>query len=175
MYTPRQTQAVVLLTLALCVLAALRLAPPRPLPGPEPLGSYIYEVRGAVRAPGFYRFAVPQTAAALVEAAGGATVVSGQGLSCLQVLPGATRVVAGAQMRCEPFSARARMAFFLPLCVNTASARDLDLLPGIGPGLARAIIAYRRRCGRIASLQELLAVRGIGRRRLEMLRPWLCL
>lgn len=176
MYTRRQTQAVVLLTLALCVRAAVHLVPPRRLvPDPEPVRPYVYEVRGAVRAPGFYRFALPQTAALLLEVAGGSTVPVLHGLTGGRVLPGATRLVAGPQARCEPFSASARLAFFLPLSINTASARDLELLPGIGPALARAIVAYRRRCGRIESLQELRAVRGIGRRRMEALRPWLCL
>jgi competence protein ComEA len=55
--------------------------------------------------------------------------------------------------------------------LNRADARDLDRLPGIGPVLARRIIDYRARHGRIARCEELLAVPGIGPRLLERVRP----
>jgi len=54
--------------------------------------------------------------------------------------------------------------------LNTATAADLEALPGIGPVLAEAILAHRARLGRFRSVEELLGVRGIGERRFADLR-----
>ena len=45
--------------------------------------------------------------------------------------------------------------------VNSADEGELDLLPGIGPKRAAAIVAYRRSHGRFASLADLAKVPGI--------------
>ncbi len=60
-----------------------------------------------------------------------------------------------------------------PLDPNTASAAELEALPGIGPVLARRIVEYRRAHGRFERLEDLLEVQGIGPRMLERLRPLL--
>lgn len=58
-----------------------------------------------------------------------------------------------------------------PLDLNRASASQLDALPGIGPVLAGRIVEQRARQGAFRSVDELLAVRGIGPRLFERLRP----
>jgi competence protein ComEA len=55
--------------------------------------------------------------------------------------------------------------------VNTATAEQLELLPGIGPARARAILEARRARGGFKSLEELEEVDGIGPAALERLRP----
>ena len=60
-----------------------------------------------------------------------------------------------------------------PLDLDSASAADLDRLPGIGPVLAARIVEHRRVHGRFHHVDELLLVHGIGPRLLEKLRPWL--
>lgn len=46
--------------------------------------------------------------------------------------------------------------------VNTASALELEDLPGIGPSLAAKIIAYRQEHGPFVTVDDLLHVSGIG-------------
>ena len=54
--------------------------------------------------------------------------------------------------------------------INTADAALLETLPGIGPALAQAIVAYRSEHGPFSSAEELLAVSGIGESKLSSIR-----
>ena len=58
-----------------------------------------------------------------------------------------------------------------PLDLNSADERALEALPGIGPVLANRIVEHRRVNGRYRSIDELRAVRGVGPRLIERLRP----
>jgi competence protein ComEA len=54
--------------------------------------------------------------------------------------------------------------------VNTAGSAELQTISGIGPALAERIIAFRRENGPFESLEQLLAVKGIGPKLLTRLR-----
>jgi competence protein ComEA len=54
--------------------------------------------------------------------------------------------------------------------LNTADAAALDTLPRIGPAMADRIIAWRDDNGGFTSVEDLLAVPGIGDKMLESLR-----
>lgn len=49
-----------------------------------------------------------------------------------------------------------------PIAINSASARQLESLPGIGPAKAKAIVAYREAHGPFAAVSDLARVPGIG-------------
>ena len=53
------------------------------------------------------------------------------------------------------------------LNLNTATAAELCILPGIGPARARAIIEGRQNFGPYRSLEELTRVQGIGAKTIE--------
>jgi competence protein ComEA len=55
--------------------------------------------------------------------------------------------------------------------LNTATAEQLDSLPGVGPATASAILAYRSEHGRFKSVGELMEVRGIGEGKFSSIRP----
>jgi competence ComEA-like helix-hairpin-helix protein len=55
--------------------------------------------------------------------------------------------------------------------LNSADATALDRLPGVGPVLAARIVEHRRAHGPFERVEDLRAVRGIGPRLLERLRP----
>lgn len=68
----------------------------------------------------------------------------------------------------------ARLLFGLGLDPNSADAASLEVLPGIGPARAAAILATR--CERrFASARDLERVPGIGPRTRASLEPWLAL
>lgn len=49
-----------------------------------------------------------------------------------------------------------------PLDINTATAAQLDALPGIGPALAKRIVEYRQEHGPFSSVDDLAKVSGVG-------------
>ena len=56
------------------------------------------------------------------------------------------------------------------LDLNTATAEELQELPGIGEVIAQRIIDYRELCGRFLDPEQLMEVDGIGRAKYEKLR-----
>ncbi|MCD8382457.1 MAG: helix-hairpin-helix domain-containing protein [Clostridiales bacterium] len=57
-----------------------------------------------------------------------------------------------------------------PIDVNSADAETLELLPGIGPEKAAAIVAWREENGPFTQPEDLLEVSGIGEATLEEIR-----
>jgi competence protein ComEA len=59
--------------------------------------------------------------------------------------------------------------------LNTASAEELERLPGVGPSRAQAILALRATLSQFTKPEQLLRVKGIGRATFRKLRPMLTL
>lgn len=61
------------------------------------------------------------------------------------------------------------------LDLNTASAEDLDTIPGIGSGLAQNIVAYRKKYGKYVDIDELLNIRGMSDELYAQIKNYVCL
>jgi len=60
-----------------------------------------------------------------------------------------------------------------PININTANSTDLQQVPGIGPSTAQKILDTRKSYGTFKSVDDLLAIKGIGPKKLEKMRKYL--
>ncbi len=60
-----------------------------------------------------------------------------------------------------------------PINLNTASADQLEEVPGIGPATAQKILDTRKSYGAFKSIDDLLSIKGIGQKRLDKMRKYL--
>ncbi|HXN97814.1 MAG TPA: helix-hairpin-helix domain-containing protein [Candidatus Acidoferrales bacterium] len=60
-----------------------------------------------------------------------------------------------------------------PVDLNVATAEQLQQVPGIGPSTAKAIVNFRQKSGPFQRIEDLLAIKGISKARLEKMRPYL--
>lgn len=139
-----------------------------PMPGasaaPSPSGEVVVAVAGKVRSPGLVRLPMDSRVDDAVRAAGG--LVAGADLGLLNL---ARRLVDGEQVLVgvdPPPGAAASAAGGASasglIDLNSATAADLDALPGIGPVLAQRIVDWRTENGPFASVDQLREVNGIG-------------
>ena len=54
--------------------------------------------------------------------------------------------------------------------INTSTVEELQTLPKIGPKIAKVIVEYRKK-HHFKSVDELINVKGVGEKKLELLRP----
>ena len=60
-----------------------------------------------------------------------------------------------------------------PVNINTANSEELQQVPGIGPATAQKILQMRKSYGAFKSVDDLLAIRGLGEKRLDKMRRYL--
>jgi competence protein ComEA len=77
-----------------------------------------------------------------------------------------------AGLVCANFAHAAKQPPSKPLNLNVATADQLAQLPGIGPKTAEAIVKFRKASGPFRRVEDLLAIRGISRRKLGAIRPY---
>lgn len=54
--------------------------------------------------------------------------------------------------------------------LNTATAEQLQTLPGIGPALAKSIIEHRTKTGKFTKIEELLNIKGVGEKKFQKIK-----
>ncbi|OAH09576.1 ComEA family DNA-binding protein [Streptomyces jeddahensis] len=134
----------------------------------------VVDVSGRVRDPGIHELPAGSRVADALRAAGGVRPGTDiGGLNRARLLVDGEQVVVGGPpgaMTGGPVApgaagAGSGAAPAGPVSLNTATAEQLDTLPGVGPVLAQHIIAYRTQHGGFRSVDELREVNGIGDRR----------
>jgi competence protein ComEA len=135
-------------------------------------GVLVVQAAGAVSAPGVYRVASGARVADLLELAGPAADADLQALALARLLHAGQRVWVPrvGEPVTPPVGVDGGPAVPVgPLDLNTATAEQLDTLPGVGPATASRILEHRARVGRFRRVEDLLDVAGIGPARLEAL------
>jgi competence protein ComEA len=140
-------------------------------------------VTGEVKAPGKYRLNQGALLAELVQQAGGLkpTAQIHPRELLRQLRPGEIVHIPAVSAQPEGLTAAtapaASPAAVVPAAqkidLNTASASQLDAIPGIGPVMAERIIAHRQQYGVFQSPQDLLKVKGIGAKTLTRIQGYL--
>ena len=59
--------------------------------------------------------------------------------------------------------------------INIADANELEILPNIGPALAKRIVDYRNAHGRFLFKEDLMKVKGIGHNKFDEIKEYICL
>lgn len=150
-------------------------------------GQLVIDISGEVKNPGVYQFDPGLRVVDALKAAGGTTEDAD-----LTLLNRAAVLVADSKLIVPTIDVPVELGWYglsgggstagaakkpdIPLAsisINTASAAELDLLPGIGPAYAGRIIAYRERVGKFKSVDELVNVKGIGPKTLAKMRPYI--
>ena len=58
-----------------------------------------------------------------------------------------------------------------PINLNSATAADLEKLPGVGAAMAARFLEYRQKSGGFKKIEELMNIQGIGERNFLRLKP----
>ncbi|WP_455713785.1 helix-hairpin-helix domain-containing protein [Streptomyces rubiginosohelvolus] len=162
----------------------------RPASGEPPSGSggsgqIVVDVSGKVHRPGVRRLPAGSRVEDALEAAGGVRAGTDvTGLNRARVLvdgeqvavglpPGlpVTGTVGGGGVGSGAAGGPGGAGPSVPLSLNTATAEQLETLPGVGPVLAQHMIDYRTENNGFRSVDELRQVNGIGDRRFADLQP----
>ena len=137
----------------------------------------VVHVDGAVRSPGVYELEEGARVRDAVQAAGG--LAEGADTSAMNL----AALVSDAQKVYVPhkgeevppdLSTESGQGERALININTASAEELDELPGVGESTARAIIEDREKNGPFSSPEDLMRVSGIGEKKFERLEAMIC-
>ncbi|MGK5533059.1 helix-hairpin-helix domain-containing protein [Streptomyces sp. URMC 129] len=148
-------------------------ASPAASPSPGAAAEVVVDVAGEVREPGLYTLPAGARVADAIEAAGGGEPgAETGGLNRARPLVDGEQILlgAGAGTAPGPGTAMGTPAGSGVVSLNSATAEQLQTLPGIGPVLAEHIVGYRQEVGGFTSIDQLSEVSGIGQRRLADIR-----
>ncbi|SOD74733.1 competence protein ComEA [Jatrophihabitans sp. GAS493] len=135
-------------------------------PMPSAPSNLVVDVAGRVRHQGVYRLPPGSRVNDAIKAAGGALPgVDLSGLNLASLVADGQQIAVGVPGAgsAPPVASTAASASGAGLVdLNTASAEQLDTLPGVGPVLAKNIVEWRTAHGRFDTIDQLREVTGIG-------------
>lgn len=125
------------------------------LPTPTP-GSVTVYVSGAVATPGVYTLPQGSRVESAIQAAGGFLPgAETEGINLALLLEDGQQIDITGIVDTNHIN-------FGRININTATASELDTLPGIGPTTAQSIVDYRVQHGEFQVIQEIQNVSGVG-------------
>lgn len=156
----------------------LRSAPPIVIEDAGAIQPVVVDVRGAVESAGVYELPPGARVQDAITASGGLAATAdlstinlarrlrdGEAVTILEVpVPGTTPPAGTSVDDASTEASRPRIN------INTATAEELDVLPGVGEVTAARIIAYRDENGPFRSVDDLIHVEGIADRTIDAFR-----
>ena len=141
---------------------------------PTTVADLVVHVGGAVARPGIYTLRPQARVADAVSAAGGATSEADvDQLNLAEHVSDGQRVYVAKMGQTPPSTSDSGSSTGgspSMVNINTATASQLEALPGVGPSTAEAIIAYRSEHGPFTSVDDLASVKGIGPSKLAQIK-----
>jgi competence protein ComEA len=141
----------------------------------------LVQVSGDVKRPGVYEFKKAPDMKRLLFRAGGLTSGSEPDRSSTSIL---FHSGADIRVRCRGNAARIfqgemspfyKVTLGIPVSLNRETQEGLTAIPGIGSGLAGAIIRERKKRGAFQSIVDILSIQGIGPSLYEKISRYLVL
>ncbi|MDQ7838961.1 MAG: helix-hairpin-helix domain-containing protein [Thermodesulfobacteriota bacterium] len=136
-------------------------------------------VMGGVRSPGLYTFYLQPSVKEVIERAGGLKRNPSHSPVLLsQKVPTGTKLLVTPkpegtnEIKIIPMTNPERLLLDISMPLNTATEQNLELIPGIGPQLARRIIIFREQNGPYKDIADLMNVEGIGEKKLKEIAPY---
>ncbi|MEW6267253.1 MAG: helix-hairpin-helix domain-containing protein [Thermodesulfobacteriota bacterium] len=164
--------ALAVLGLALAVLGGVFdfWSAPTPSTLPFPAGAAWVEVVPPGQGPALLAFPSVPTLNEVAAAAGAASDAARSDTLIRE--PAKVTFPSPERISLGPLSGPAELALGCKLDLNRASARDLALLPGLGPATAARIITERSRRGGFTDLSEIDQIRGIREGTAKNISAW---
>ena len=139
----------------------------------------VVDVEGHVRHPGLVTLPVNSRVADAISAAGGLTKrIAACALNLAQKITDGQLILVSsdtAQSSSQSSTSGSSGSGGGLININSASATDLDTLPGVGPVMSSRIIAWRTENGGFHSVDDLQQVPGIGPKVFANLKPLVCI
>jgi competence protein ComEA len=150
--------------------AAIQVVPP---PATVTPGTVRVFVSGAVALPDVYELPARSLVRDAIRAAGGSTAdTDWDQINLAREVKDQEHIIVPALKQAGPVGSELQAPQVTSglINLNTATAAELEALPGIGPGLAQRIIEYRTQHGPFPSLEDVQKVQGIGPKIYETLK-----
>ena len=119
----------------------------------------IVYVTGAIQSPGLYKLSSVSTVGDVIKGAGGALPYGDvESINLAETVTGGQHIHIKFNFHGNPESLLRNQK----ININTATVKELDSLPGIGPTMAKRIEEYRQSKGVFTSIEDIKHVKGIG-------------
>ena len=120
--------------------------------------SIVY-ITGAIQSPGLYKVSSSSTIGDVIKGAGGALPYGDiESINLAETVTGGQHIHIKFNFHGNPESLLRNQK----ININTATVKELDSLPGIGPTMAKRIEEYRQSKGAFTSIEDIKHVKGIG-------------